>query len=462
MRNQLLAAIALVFLAGCLNKGANPAPPDTTTHSGLPFLPEVKLPADGAGAEPNLAVLPDGTLFVAARGGRTAETDPARGNAWLWRSQDHGATWERLRGPSPTPTPAGNATIFGEDDADVATSPDGWVYFAVSKVATSPANNLLVEASPDGGATWKSTPFATSDGFTSIDRQWLVAGADGFVALVYAYYPEVGNNLQDIVGSVTGNSTMSIQAILSHDHGKTWSDPVHVIGPLHGREALHGKPVVLTTGELAVPYVDAPWNHWNDPATLRVGLSSNHGQSWTSVEVAPIRQSIGAMWATQVAVDATGHLYLVWNERFGDEIQLHLATSGDDGKSWTAPTLVVAEGLNIEPWVAARADGEVAVSWYGTVARGDPQNVTAETPWFAMAALSVDGGATWREGKGNETAVKLGPLCTGSHCGANHELLDYASVAFDADGRLHYAYARSTISGSQKVGFVHYARLTQP
>lgn len=55
-----------------------------------------------------------------------------------------------------------------------------------------------------------------------------------------------------------------------------------------------------------------------------------------------------------------------------------------------------------------------------------------------------DGGETWSVAAVDPEPVKQGSLCPrGASCQGDRELLDYVSMIYAPDGRMHYAYARS-------------------
>ena len=133
--------------------GASP-PPESLPRR-VPFALPVELPIVGSigAGEPNIAVLPDGTLFVTSPTGLQMKPNALEGAAYLWRSTDGGATWETLRGPETSPVGLG---AFCSCDADVIASPDGTIYFSDWW-----NGNYMVEASTDGGGSWSSAPFVT-------------------------------------------------------------------------------------------------------------------------------------------------------------------------------------------------------------------------------------------------------------------------------------------------------------
>lgn len=459
-----LVPLLALALAGCLG-GGQPVQP--LALAPVRFLDDLAMPGDPVGGEPNLAVLGDGTLFIAAPGPGSQEPNMVHGASWLWRSKDGGATWDTLRGPRDVvplelPTPFfSDGRAFFSGDADTATSPDGWVYytdwwFAPPYVVGA---NFNVEASGDGGETWQSAPITTLDGLTGVDRQWLVGGPEGRVWLVYAYYHPAANTVSDLLNVYPrGDYTMSIQMVRSRDHGATWSEPISVVGPQHGHEVLHGKPFLLPGGELAMPYIDTSNDYLTDPGLVRVALSRDNGTTWAHRTVAEVREQSESVWPVEGAVDDAGNVYVVWSARVGENLSLLLASTPDLGATWRGPWPVSADGLHALPWVAARGDGEVAVGWYGADARGDPQQVEESTAWWPLAATSKDGGRTWSLGKASTEPVKTGPFCPlGARCRDNRELLDYVSVAYDPAGRLHYAFAKSEGEGQDKVGLIRYA-----
>jgi hypothetical protein len=467
-----LVPLLALTLAGCVTTseplGSNLLP---GAGGALAFLDDVAMEQDSFGAEPNMAILPDGTIFITAVAGSQERPNAMTGTSWLWRSPDGGETWETLRSPV-RETPLGTLPMtrrpFGSSDADVVTSPDGWVYYSDwwnwgSPVAVGGRyGSYLVERSNDGGNTWESSPVTTLDSLGGIDRQWLVAKDGGYVGLFYAYFHGQQNTLATL-GDLHGRGSfvMSIQMVRSNDHGATWSSPITVVEPIPDRAYQIAHPTVLADGTLAMPYADVGpgTDFWNSPGTVRVMLSRNDGTTWFPRTVAAVPEGFDNLWAVQGAADAQGNLFVAWAARTGPTMTVFVSRSSDQGATWTEPFALRAAGLNFLPWVAARGDGQAAVGWYGGDAQGDPLEAPEDHPWFAYAAETRDGGATWSLARVSEEPVKLGPLCPrGAACGANNrELLDYVSLAYDPEGRLHYGFARSQELDGAKAGFVHYA-----
>ena len=467
-RPEALLLFALLLLAGCTTSASDVVPaelptadpdvavvarsaPATSTNGSapvsadspagalplparVPFAPPVALPmVDGiGGGEPNIAALPDGTLFVTAPSGLQMSPNAASGAAYLWRSRDNGTTWETLREPIAGPMGLG---AFCSCDSDVVTSPDGWVYFSDWW-----NGGYLVEASPDGGDTWTSMPIATREGLVlvNVDRQWLVAGDDGVVGLFYSHFSRIEPGLPLPVNDLDSG----VHAVFSTDHGQTWGEPVIVKS---GGDWQIAHPRMMPDGAIVMPYglTDASESYWRDPSMVMLALSKDGGATWEHLPVAEAPEGFDNLWAVQADVDATGAIHVGWSARVDDDIMAtYVATSRDLGQTWTEPLALRAEGLNFLPWVATFGESTVAVGWYGGNATGDPTE--ADDEWFAYVAESTDGGESFVVHRVSDAPVKVGSLCPrGAACGGDRELLDYVSMVYDATGAMHYAFARS-------------------
>ncbi len=463
MRVTAFALLSLVlFVAGC----ALPATTTTGTSS-LPvaapprFADAVGMP-DVGGGEPNLAILPDGTLFVTSPAGAAQKPNVREGSAFLWRSSDGGKTWQTLRSPDVVPTPVEGQRVpgaFCSCDADVTTSSDGWVYYADWWIAglVGPGN-YIVEASHDKGATWTSASVTIPENLVaSVDREWLVAGSDGFLGLFYSFFGPTAVGGLPVPAFGLDRPGQAIEAVFSHDHGATWSNPTAVVAA-NGDSLQIGHPFMAPNGTLMMAYgrVHSPpsGTFWYDPSEVDLAYSTDKGTTWKSMKLADVPLGFDNLWAVQGAVDAsTGQSTVVWAGRLDD------VADGKAGKEsrmglWVKqfgpqgdfdPVLVRGDGQNFLPWATAR-DGRAAVGWYGGDARGHMMEAPAGANWFAYAAVAEDGHFTNRTASVPvvEEPVKVGPICPkGSACNGNRELLDYVSLVLDGAGKVHYAYTRS-------------------
>ena len=157
-----------------------------------------------------------------------------------------------------------------------------------------------------------------------------------------------------------------------------------------------------------------------------------------------------------LAVDDFGYLYAAWSDAFN----IFYSFSANQGVTWSAPIQVnqaptTGGRPNIFPWIAAEANGHVAVAWYGANLVGTPDDVAAMEPgatratwaqWNVYIAETVNGNAaspTFTETVANDHVFHLGTICTnGSACASGtttgdvRNLLDFFQIAFDPTNHL--------------------------
>lgn len=99
---------------------------------------------DKLAREPMVVELSDGTLFVSGYDG-DLEKSPN-----LWRSRDHGATWEGVNVGSKADGAIGNS------DVDLAVGRDDTLYFVTMSfdIRVNEGTRVTVGVSKDKGATW--------------------------------------------------------------------------------------------------------------------------------------------------------------------------------------------------------------------------------------------------------------------------------------------------------------------
>jgi hypothetical protein len=460
----LLSTLALsaLVLAGCSDKpdAVAPAPPPVALPAPR-FEEPVPMPQVGGG-EPNIAILPDGTLFVASPAG-LSKPNAQQGGAWLWRSRDGGHQWETLRQPYAAEQqeqqglPAG---AFCSCDADVVASPDGWVYYADWWIAgLAGPGQYIVEASSDGGETWTANGATIPENVVaSVDREWLVAGADGFLGLFYSFYGSTPLASPPVPAFGLDRPGQAIEAVFSMDHGQTWSTPAPVV-PAGAGDLQIGHPFLAPNGTLMMAYglvhTTSTGGFWLDDSEVRLAYSEDQGATWKDTLLASAPLGFDNLWAVQGTVDAsTGEATVVWAARDTGVSRGKVSSDSSMGL-WVKqfgplgdrePSLVRGVGQNFLPWATAR-DGAAAVGWYGGDATGDMTQAKSGSEWFAYVATAPDG--IFRAGnvavaQVSAEPVKSGAICPkGAACNGDRELLDYVSLVLDGQGLLHYTYTKS-------------------
>jgi hypothetical protein len=135
-----------------------------------------------------------------------------------------------------------------------------------------------------------------------------------------------------------------------------------------------------------------------------------------------------------------GRLYAVWPDaRFDRRTQILLASSSDEGRTWSAPRVVSDDGPasstgdrpnHFMPMVAVNRTGIVAVSWYDR--RDNPDNLG----YWPRFSASLDGGATWLPSVRVSTSANLVRDDKETRFNSG----DTAGLAADAAGTFHLVW----------------------
>src|SRR4051812_32261839 len=394
--------------------------------------------------EPSIAVAPDGTEYIVAPDGAGVRAPAALGGAGvggslIWRSTDHGRTWTRL-GSYDIPT--------GGGDSDIAVSPDGTLFASgLSYLACS-----TISRSSDEGDTWVPDPLAGC-GRTPIsnDRQW--NAVDGNATVYTAIGDTVDTEIDLVRSAVTSPAVIpSATMTLSRTADYQWPGTVDV-------DQRNGNVYTVwnTSG--------SPNDCDGAPGAEACKPAQASGKQPDKVLVSVVRRSATAAPAPITvasrrfdtfdsfvvdAVDKAGAVYVVWSERHPQqhETWTMLSVSRNAGRSWSAPVKVQRQpATTVFPWVTAGDAGRIAISYYGTGARGNsPQTVAKTASWSVYSAFSTDGGRTFAEYR-TTRAMHHGAICTsGTGCATGtRNLLDFFETATDPNGCLVTAYADNTV-----------------
>ena len=149
-----------------------------------------------------------------------------------------------------------------------------------------------------------------------------------------------------------------------------------------------------------------------------------------------------------LAVDNFGYLYAAWS----DNTDIYYSYSKTLGTTWS-PAIKVTQGTtqadrsNVFPWVAADANGHVAIAWYGADAAGNSNTISAtNTHWNVFVAESVNGHATapvFTLSQATDHSNHTGQISTGGLTGSSdRSLADFFQIAIDpTNHRVNVAYA---------------------
>jgi len=368
--------------------------------------------------EPMIVEHPDGTLLVSGyeRANPTTEQPPK-----LWKSRDHGVSWERLHVGEVADGAKGNS------DVDLAIASDGTVYFLTMGFDRSSAEgtHVAVGVSRDVGATWEWTRLSDTRGD---DRPWIGVAPDGTAHAVW-------------------NDGNGVSHAVSTDAGRTWAERPRI----HARGG-SSHMAVGPNGEVAVRIapISASGRQF-DPDVELIAVSTDGGTSWQK-HVPPGTRTWSAnladpnvlpRWVEPLAWGADGDLYYLWSE--GET--LWLARSRDQAASWTSWQLVEDNGVMFFPYLVSRGADELAATWFsrqGDVLRANVGlidltgvGIDAVPVMSSTAPLSID---SWVELDGARTPDAAG---------------EYVPVIFLSDGGLAVVTPIQD-PGSDRFGFSYW------
>lgn len=365
------------------------------------------------GGEPTLAIDSAGRIYVAPVGE-------------LYRSDDGGKSFRELTYP-----------VVVSGDSHVVVDGDDRVWVSDLGGVTPPIlGSTTVFTSTDQGQTWTAGNPAASDTISN-DRQWLAVTQGGRGYLLYrsctVYAADQGCFS---VGSVMTRTT---------DAGLSWTplgrffewDAYPFVSPKDGTLYV----VQVVNGENAI-----------DVATSRDGATT-----FQSSRVAQRKTAPGSIFVVGAADDA-GNAYVVWIDKDTSQHDVWMSYSTNQGAKWSTPALVSSGlGTSVFPWVAAGADGRLAVAWYGTDSIADPDSVPADGQWSVYVAYSDNAHAAQPRFVQTRAAaaVHRGPICTGgTGCEqSDRDLLDFLNVAIDPEGRIALAYGEDKATATTKTQF---------
>jgi hypothetical protein len=474
----VLAVVAALVIAGTGGPGPSEDPGRAAADTGVP---RAEPPGESGGdseiaEEAELAAEREEALEAARDAGTfgTAEaiaSDPAPG----WYG-------ERLMNPK-------------TDDWEPAVAADPkepFLYllttrFGAGKTCAShcPSPYIAMARSTDNGATWKDqVPLCVCRGSgAQYDPTIEVVPNTGDVYSVFLNADRAG-----------GFSTVFIR---SRDHGRTWTDPVHVY-----RNSWTDKPEVTMSASGKDVYVSWNGQTGGDPW---IGQSHDYGKTWTQTRIVTSKRYFfaydadvlpdgtvvfaessllytgggvenqvwhhvilsrdgGDTWQNKIvdkvgvgescvaegcypdfylgqpsiASDARGHLVYAYEgaTRAYAPQRVYVSRSSDEGRTWSERIALSTDGENAtQPRVAAIGNGDARL-WYMQTSNGDDPDA-----WNVWYRSSSDGGRTW------SAPVKLSDATSGAGYkaadGFEEIYGDYGEIAITSAGKTFAAWGEA-------------------
>ncbi|MBI2077937.1 MAG: exo-alpha-sialidase [Euryarchaeota archaeon] len=395
MKPRLAVLAAILLASGCLAEKESTPTPTTSGSAGPAIAPTFAAPVlvettGGGGAEPAVAVHPDGTQFVLV---------------WtrLYRSADGGKTFTKLATP-----------FKSNGDADLAITADGVLHFVGMTLAGQVGEpRLPYFRSTDKGESWGPAK-DLSVGSNNVDRQFL-SYDDGLLVLTW--------------NDLTADENL---VRVSTDAGKTWSEPAKLLAPRSrtvGAPAIHEKTIVQ------------PLNLHKE---IKLARSLDGGRTWTILPGPAF--SGDALYMPQMAFDDGGTAYLVAAISTNNVPKIHVWSSRDDGSTWSAPVaLTGARSNGAFPWIVAGLEGRVAVSFY----ERDIGNGAANAPWYPYVAVTNAGhlGSGWRGVRVVADPIRTRDICSGDSCPPEQwNFKDLFEMGLTKEGRPFLAWMKETVA----------------
>lgn len=376
--------------------------------------------------------------------------------------------------PLPSGWDSERAWSNGDDwEPDVAFDPSSnYAYMATTRYGGTPACSrcpspaIIVRASADNGATWGADKYICAcTGIKTQNDPELEVATDGTIyaawmndynpGIVFAKSTDHGNtwtapislkgkglsftDKPNLTISPTGKdvyvafNSSNAYVVASHDFGKTFGTRVQTNADSLYYFAEGG--VVAPNGNV---YFSESAENQNATGQVKVRVikSTNLGVSWTATVIDTSEQqpactvlNCGAdFYASQIdiAVDANNKLAVLYsaNTVAGANKSLYLKTSTDNGTTWSARSVVNAQGDSGFPKIDnGPTANDFRVAW-----------IDSRTGGFnTYYKRTTDGGATWG------TEAKLSDLTSGapykSSTGFTFPYGDYFGFATDTTGQ---------------------------
>lgn len=259
-------------------------------------------------------------------------------------TRDGGTTWEPVR--ELTRLPKGRAahpTAHRSRDGTLHLFFLGYVKFEWDKEHINPTercrSDLWTSRSADDGKTW-SEPQMIFQGYTG-STNGAEETHDGRLVVPFSHY-------------VSGPGRLVAKTVSSADGGRTWepSNALDIGGAGDHEGALEPCVIQLKDGRLWMLIRTTRKVFWES-------FSTDGGRTWSAAKAGTIDSTSAPAHVIRLT---DGRLAMAWNRAEGGRRLLHLALSGDDGKTWT-PSFIAVRGSTTYPFVLEAKPGELWVGY---------------------------------------------------------------------------------------------------
>jgi hypothetical protein len=424
------------------------------------------LPAGaGQAVEPSMTVDSQGTIYVESIRGVPGGLD-----LWRWYQAKDGAP--NANGTLPFKyegqpdcgiflttfcTKTGVAPGGGDGDVTVNIADPSNQDIPNLAVVSLSAAEITGSESTDRADTF-STPNPATAGVPFDDRMWLDGLDDP--NHVYMEYHDFGTTSQIFVQrSNNGGQTytdatgVAIDALTEPSAGPPTGNIAGQIKVDKSKSVSHGNLYQVFIGP------DNPVDNANSIMNaVYVGVASNvsltnPALTFTDHKIfscgagskCPSGLGLGNLFPT-LAVDEFGYVYAAWS----DGTDVYYSYSTNHGTSWS-PAIKVTQGTtqagkpNVFTWMAADANGHVAIAWYGANQAGNSNTLPLTAQWNVFVAETVNGHAAtpaFTFSQATDHANHTGQISTGGTLGSSdRSLADFFQIAMDPTHLVNIAFA---------------------
>ncbi len=177
---------------------------------------------------------------------------------------------------------------------------------------------MMFSTSADDGKTWSAARTVQDAGPNIDDRGGgiLALSNDEWLA---AYF------------TTDGDSVSRTWTTRTTDGGATWSAPARVNPAMTENNAARAAPIILSSGELVLPYYRGGSSH-----QALAAVSSDNGRTWTTCAIPNTTGFKGNEWSVVELADGT-LAGIIRNGAPNNDGSLWMTKSADRGCTWSAP-----------------------------------------------------------------------------------------------------------------------------
>ncbi|MBI4832639.1 MAG: PxKF domain-containing protein [Candidatus Lindowbacteria bacterium] len=319
-------------------------------------------------AFPQISCDADGHVYVAWFDYRNGSTD-----IYFNRSSDFGATWQSSSARLDKDFPGNESSYYPQ----ISNDQNGHVYV----VWTDERNgfeDIYFNYSLDYGATWNPADIRLDRDFAGENTSYAPRTSSDESGHVYVAWQDTRNGNADIYFN------------RSSDYGATWQGlDTRLDTDARGSKSSYYPQISSDgTGHVYVTWQDAR----NGSYDIYLNYSADYGATWQASDKRLDTNAPGAANSTgpQVSCDGVGNIYAVWYDSRNGANDIYFNRSSDGGATWQPSDVRLdtdspGRTYSAYPQISCDASGHVYVVWE------DGRNASADI----YLNVSRDYGATW-------------------------------------------------------------------